>query len=145
MTFAQPHQLFGALPLSAILLLTACSGGGGNSGGSSSPAPDTTVPAVSGTLTPNTFTFEGGVATLTVSATDAGTVATTSATVSGTPVTLTQTGSTWTGSVAIPGNGSTTGASATLTVNLRATDLAGNAGVASVAATVTAADAPPAF
>jgi hypothetical protein len=105
---------------------------------------DTTAPVVSGF--PATATYEGGATTIRVAASDAvGVVAVQAVYPPGTTVSLALSAGEWRGTVAIPGNGSTTGTDATVSVPVTARDAAGNTAGATVVVTVAAAEAPPAL
>ncbi|MCK6487565.1 MAG: hypothetical protein L6R48_04355 [Planctomycetes bacterium] len=141
--------------LPALALLAAC----GSEGSSALPAAaallaaqqtpvavsaDTTPPAVSGY--PAAATYEGGATTIRVAASDAvGVVAVQAVYPPGTTVSLALSAGEWSGTVSVPGNGSTTGTDATVSVPVTARDAAGNSASATVVVTVAAAEAPPAL
>lgn len=105
---------------------------------------DTTAPTVSGY--PATATYEGGATTIRVAASDAvGVVAVQAVYPPGTTVSLALSAGEWSGTVSVPGNGSTTGTDATVSVPVTARDAAGNSASATVVVTVAAAEAPPAL
>lgn len=105
---------------------------------------DTTAPAVSGY--PAAASYEGGATTIRVAASDAVGVAAVQAVYPpGTTVSLAFSAGEWSGTVSVPGNGSTTGTAETVSVPVTARDAAGNSTSGTVVVTVAAAEAPPAL
>ena len=136
------------LILIPILALTACGGGGGSADGDGTVVtpPDTTAPIVTSAAATNADGL-GGSTTITVIATDNTAVTQVTANVSGftapgatNPLTLTQSGNTWTGSMAMQSGD----VDATpFTVSISARDAAGNVATSSASAEVEAATLPP--
>lgn len=140
--------------LPALALLAACGSDGSNPAAAAAllaaqqtpvvVSADTTAPVVSGF--PATATYEGGATTIRVAASDAvGVVAVQAVYPPGTTVSLALSAGEWSGTVSVPGNGSTTGTDATVSVPVTARDAAGNTAGATVVVTVAAAEAPPAL
>lgn len=146
-----------AMALALSVGLLGCGGGGGDSsagGGSSSGGTssggsssggmvDTQAPTISNPrLSPTTLDFRGGVVTISAEVTDASGISSVIATVQGPGTTAEQvtlnltTGTTYAGTWLAPAN-SSTAASATYTVSVRATDTRGNVSANHAAGTLT--------
>ena len=140
------HLLILLVPLAA-LGLPGC--GSDSGGGASTPAGDSTSPVVSSATaaTPTPPTFEGGSATVSVSASDDTGVAAVTLVdpLTSTVVPLTLAGGVWTRTVELPGNGSTTGSGLAVSLAVTARDAAGNATTAPIGLTIPAAVPPPAL
>lgn len=125
----------GSLGLVLTFIIAGCTG----------HDPDRVPLTVSGAINPSSLAFTGGLAELTVTAQGSGVVTAMAASIDGVPVALARTGDTWSGQIVAPGNGSTLGEDAVVTVKLSAVDHVGNVATGVALATVHAAEQPPSF